>query len=95
MGRKLGAALHHPEAISFCSPILPGHFNKGALTICGVNQADTIFVNEKGKRFCDESCIRDWALSGNIGAQQKHIFVVIDQDFVEKIQDRGPCHQTH
>ena len=26
MGRKLGAALHHPEAISFCSPILPGHF---------------------------------------------------------------------
>ncbi len=90
MGRKLGAALHHPEAISFCSPILPGHFNKGALTICGVNQADTIFVNEKGKRFCDESCIRDWALSGNIGAQQKHIFVVIDQDFVEKIQTEGP-----
>lgn len=90
MGRALGAALHHPEAISFCSPILPGHFNKGALTICGVNQADTIFVNEKGTRFCDESCIRDWALSGNIGAQQKHIFVVIDQDFVEKIHTEGP-----
>ena len=90
IGRSLGAALHHPEAISFCSPILPGHFNKGALTICGVNQADTLFVNEKGVRFMDESCIKDWALSGLAGAQQEHIYVVIDQDFVEKIMTEGP-----
>lgn len=90
MGLALDAALHHPEAINFCSPILPGHFNKGALTICGVNQADTIFVNERAERFCDEHCISDWALSGNIGAQQEHIYVVIDQDFVEKIETQGP-----
>ncbi|WP_172623507.1 FAD-dependent oxidoreductase [Arabiibacter massiliensis] len=90
MGRALGAALHHPEAISFCSPVLPGHFNKSALVICGCNQADTMFVNEKGVRFCDESCISDWALSGLIGAQQKHIFVVVDQDFVKKIETEGP-----
>ena len=90
MGLSVDAALHHPEAINFCSPILPGHFNKGALTICGVNQADTIFVNERAERFCDEHCISDWALSGNIGAQQEHIYVVIDQDFVEKIETQGP-----
>ncbi|OUO89829.1 hypothetical protein B5F40_09095 [Gordonibacter sp. An230] len=90
MGLSVDAALHHPEAINFCSPILPGHFNKGALTICGVNQADTIFVNERAERFCDEHCISDWALSGNIGAQQEHIYVVIDQDFVQKIETQGP-----
>lgn len=90
MGLTLGAALHHPEAISYCSPVLPGHFNKSALVICGCNQADTTFFNQNGERFCDESCISDWALSGNIGAQQQHIYVVVDSDFVEKIETQGP-----
>lgn len=90
MGLSVGAALHHPEALMFCSPVLPGHFNKSALVICGCNQADTCFFNEKGERFCNEECIKDWAESGNTGALQKHIFTVIDQDFVEKIHTEGP-----
>ena len=90
MGLAVGAALHHPEALMFCSPVLPGHFNKSALVICGCNQADTCFFNEKGERFCNEECIKDWAESGNTGALQKHIFTVIDQDFVEKIHTEGP-----
>lgn len=90
MGRTVNALLHHPEALMFCSPVLPGYFNKGALTICGVNQADTCFFNERGERFCNEECIKDWATSGNLGAQQKHIFVVVDDDFVEKIETAGP-----
>lgn len=90
MGLAVGAALHHPEALMFCSPVLPGHFNKSALVICGCNQADTCFFNEKGERFCNEECIKDWAESGNTGALQKHIFTVIDQDFVEKIHNEGP-----
>ncbi|MCI8424744.1 MAG: FAD-binding protein [Adlercreutzia sp.] len=89
MGEELNAQLHHPEAINYCSPILPGHYNKGALTICGANQADTIFLNQDGRRFCDESVIKDWTLSGNIGSQQQHIFAVIDQAFVEKIMTEG------
>lgn len=90
MGLSVGAALHHPEALQFCSPVLPGHFNKSALVICGCNQADTCFFNDKGERFCNEECIADWAESGNTGALQKHIFTIIDQDFVEKIQTQGP-----
>lgn len=90
MGRTVNALLHHPEALMFCSPVLPGYFNKGALTICGVNQADTCFFNEKGQRFCNEECIKDWATSGNLGAQQKHIFVVIDDAFIDKIETEGP-----
>lgn len=89
MGESVGAALHHPEAVMFCSPVLPGHFNKSALVLCGCNQADTIFLNEKGRRFCNEECIRDWAISGNAGAQQKHIYVVVDDDYVEKICTQG------
>ena len=89
MGLSLGAALHHPEAVMFCSPVLPGHFNKSALVLCGCNQADTIFVNEKGKRFCNEECIRDWAISGNAGTQEKRILVVVDDDYVEKICTEG------
>lgn len=89
MGLSVGAALHHPEAVMFCSPVLPGHFNKSALVLCGCNQADAIFVNEKGKRFCNEECIRDWTISGNAGVQEKGIFVVVDEDFVEKICTEG------
>lgn len=89
MGLELGALLHHPEAINYCSWILPGHYNKGALTVCGVNQADEVFLNQDGRRFCDESVIKDWTLSGNIGSQQKHVFAVIDQDFVNKIMTEG------
>lgn len=89
MGLELGALLHHPGAINYCSPILPGHYNKGALTICGCNQADTVFLNQDGRRFCDESVIKDWTLSGNIGSQQQHIYTVIDQDFVQKIMTEG------
>ncbi len=89
MGLELGALLHHPEAINYCSWILPGHYNKGALTVCGVNQADEIFLNQDGRRFCDESVIKDWTLSGNIGSQQQHVFAVIDQAFVDKIMAEG------
>lgn len=89
MGLALGAQLHHPSAINYCSPILPGHYNKGALTICGANQADTIFLNQDARRFCDESVIKDWTLSGNIGCQQEHIYTVIDQAFVDKIMSEG------
>lgn len=89
MGLELGALLHHPSAINYCSPILPGHYNKGALTICGCNQADTVFLNQDGRRFCDESVIKDWTLSGNICSQQQHVFTIIDQDFVEKIMTEG------
>ncbi len=89
MGTSVGAALHHPEAVMFCSPVLPGHFNKSMLVLCGCNQADTIFLNQKGRRFCNEECIKDWAISGNAGTQQKHIYVVVDDDFVEKICNEG------
>lgn len=89
MGLSLGALLHHPEAVSYCSWILPGHYNKGALTICGTNQADEVFLNQEGRRFCDESVIKDWTLSGNIGSQQQHVFAVIDQAFVDKTMAEG------
>lgn len=89
MGLELGALLHHPTAINYCSPVLPGHYNKGALTICGCNQADTIFLNQDSRRFCDESVIKDWTLSGNICSQQQHVYAIIDQDFVQKIMDEG------
>lgn len=89
LGEKAGAMLHHPQAINYCSPILPGHYNKGALTICGVNQADTAFFNEQGRRFCDETVIKDWTLSGNICCQQHHVYVIVDQDYVDKIVTEG------
>ncbi len=95
MGEQLSAMLFHPEAINYCSPILPGHYNKGALTICGVNQADTCFFNEQGRRFCDEEVISDWTTSGNICSQQHHIYVIIDQDFVEKIATEGVVTPRH
>jgi len=89
MGLELGAQLHHPGAINYCSPILPGHYNKSALTVCGCNQADEIFVNQDGRRFCNEHVIRDWTLSGNVCCQQQHLYHIIDQDFVEKIMTEG------
>lgn len=89
MGEQIGALLFHPEAINYCSPILPGHYNKGALTICGVNQADTCFFNEQGRRFCDEEVISDWTLSGNACQQQHHVYVIVDQDYVDKIAVEG------
>ncbi len=89
MGEQVGAMLFHPEAINYCSPILPGHYNKGALTICGVNQADTCFFNELGRRFCDEEVISDWTLSGNICSQQHHIYMIVDQDYVNKVMEEG------
>ena len=95
MGEQLGAQLFHPEAINYCSPILPGHYNKGALTICGVNQADTCFFNESGRRFCDEGVISDWTTSGNICSQQHHIYMIVDQDFVQKIMDEGVVTKRH
>lgn len=95
MGEQLGAQLFHPEAINYCSPILPGHYNKGALTICGVNQADTCFFNESGRRFCDEEVISDWTTSGNICSQQHHIYMIVDQDFVQKIMDEGVVTKRH
>ena len=95
MGEQLGAMLFHPEAINYCSPILPGHYNKGALTICGVNQADTCFFNESGRRFCDEEVISDWTTSGNICSQQHHIYMIVDQDFVQKIMDEGVVTKRH
>ena len=95
MGEELGALLFHPEAINYCSPILPGHYNKGALTICGVNQADTCFFNESGRRFCDEEVISDWTTSGNICSQQHHIYMIVDQDFVQKIMDEGVVTKRH
>ena len=95
MGEQLGALLFHPEAINYCSPILPGHYNKGALTICGANQADTCFFNELGRRFCDEEVISDWTLSGNICSQQHHIYVIVDQDFVDKIMVDGVVTERH
>ena len=87
MAQQLGAMLHHPEAVNFCSPILPGHYNKGALTIAGVNQADTCFFNPDGRRFCDESIIDDWTLSGNVCSQQRAVYVVVDQDYVDKVMN--------
>ena len=95
MGEQLGAQLFHPEAINYCSPILPGHYNKGALTICGANQADTCFFNESGRRFCDEGVISDWTTSGNICSQQHHIYMIVDQDFVQKIMDEGVVTKRH
>ena len=89
MGLEQNALLHHPEAVNYCSWILPGHYNKSALTVCGVNQADEIFLNQDGRRFCDESVIKDWTLSGNIGSQQQHVFAIIDQAFVDKIMTEG------
>ena len=81
-----------PRHLMFCSPVLAGpHSTRAHWSSVAATRPDTDrSFNEKGERFCNEECIKDWAEPGNTGALQKHIFTVIDQDFVEKIHTEGP-----
>ena len=88
MGAWVGGAIDE-------APHCPMYFDEGVeglehMPSIPLTRQPWLYLNDLGERFCNEECIKDWAESGNTGALQKHIFTVIDQDFVEKIHTEGP-----
>ena len=90
MADQAGAAVHHPECVMFCGPIIPGHYNKSYLTCCCANDASNVWLNEHGKRWINESNANDWAQSSAAGSQWAKIVSIVSSDAVEHMMTEGP-----
>lgn len=90
MADQVGAALHHPDCVMYCGPIIPGHYNKSYLTCCCVNDATNVWLNEHGDRWINEDNANDWAQSSAAGGQWSTIVSIVSTDALEYMMTSGP-----
>jgi fumarate reductase flavoprotein subunit len=92
LGLSVGAALHHPQAISYCNPKLTGEQEVAEVNVCCCKQQPLIWVNESAVRFADEGTIDDWTQNGQAIALQRKMFTIADRALFERIQSNGVWH---
>jgi fumarate reductase flavoprotein subunit len=53
-----------------------------------------LWINQQGKRFCDESIVANWAFGGNAIARQKNrmVFVIFDKNTKTYMEEEGIVH---
>jgi len=92
LGLSAGAALHHPDAVSFCNPKLPGEGEVSLVNVACCKQQPLVWVNELGVRFADEGTIVDWTLNGQAISLQRKIFTIADTAIFDRIRSHGVWH---
>jgi fumarate reductase flavoprotein subunit len=93
MGLSAGAALHHPGAVNFCNPKIPGEKDESLVNVTCAKQQPFVWVNESGVRFANEATILDWTLNGQAIALQQKVFSIADTAIFDHMKTKGVWHR--
>lgn len=88
MGINVGADTVGMSTVMMCGGVLRSLSVYSQLNAAAGRQP-FLWVNEKAKRFADESIVFDFSFSGNAMSQQQEVFNVMDTAALEYIRDKG------